>query len=197
MAKSGLYTGVDIGTNTIKVLVAEYVSGENEYNRCRKCKTDGLKNGIIVDIEKVAQALRKAVNAAEERAGITIDRINVSIPANSLEMEPCQGMVPIVSDTKEITDNDVIQVVQNALSVGLFLKEKLLLLKRKSLQLMDLQVFQTLVECLVYVLRFVGLFTLDLKLLFIMFCKVFERAGLLVDNIVIAPLAGTIRTYRR
>ncbi|MDM5146334.1 Cell division protein FtsA [Lactococcus lactis] len=28
MAKSGLYTGVDIGTNTIKVLVAEYVSGE-------------------------------------------------------------------------------------------------------------------------------------------------------------------------
>ncbi len=41
MAKSGLYTGVDIGTNTIKVLVAEYVSGENEYNRCRKCKSDG------------------------------------------------------------------------------------------------------------------------------------------------------------
>ncbi len=38
-------------------------------------KSDGLKNGIIVDIEKVAQALRKAVNAAEERAGITIDRI--------------------------------------------------------------------------------------------------------------------------
>lgn len=28
MAKSGLYTGVDIGTNTIKVLVAEYISGE-------------------------------------------------------------------------------------------------------------------------------------------------------------------------
>ncbi|MEQ0489443.1 hypothetical protein ABLW17_10490, partial [Anaerococcus murdochii] len=62
-------------------------------------KSDGLKNGIIVDIEKEAQALRKAVNAAEERAGIKIDRINVSIPANSLEMEPCQVMVPIVSDT--------------------------------------------------------------------------------------------------
>ena len=119
MAKSGLYTGVDIGTNTIKVLVAEYVSGEMNIIGVGNAKSDGLKNGIIVDIEKVAQALRKAVNAAEERAGITIDRINVSIPANSLEMEPCQGMVPIVSDTKEITDNDVIQVVQNNLRMNL------------------------------------------------------------------------------
>lgn len=83
MAKSGLYTGVDIGTNTIKVLVAEYVSGEMNIIGVGNAKSDGLKNGIIVDIEKVAQALRKAVNAAEERAGITIDRINVSIPANS------------------------------------------------------------------------------------------------------------------
>ena len=90
MAKSGLYTGVDIGTNTIKVLVAEYVSDEMNIIGVGNAKSDGLKNGIIVDIEKVSQALVKAVHAAEERAGITIDHINVSIPANQLEMEPCQ-----------------------------------------------------------------------------------------------------------
>lgn len=67
MAKSGLYTGLDIGTSTIKVLVAEYVSGEMNIIGVGNAKSDGLKNGTIVDIEKVAQAIRKAVNAAEER----------------------------------------------------------------------------------------------------------------------------------
>ena len=118
MLKSGLYTGVDIGTNTIKVLVAEYVSDEMNIIGVGNAKSDGLKNGIIVDIEKVATALRKAVNAAEERAGITIDRINVSIPANQLEMENCQGMVPIIGNSKEITEDDVMQTVQNALMRG-------------------------------------------------------------------------------
>lgn len=43
MAKSGLYTGVDIGTNTIKVLVAEYVSGEMNIIGVGNAKSDGLK----------------------------------------------------------------------------------------------------------------------------------------------------------
>ena len=52
MAKSGLYTGLDIGTSTIKVLVAEYVSGEMNIIGVGNAKSDGLKNGTIVDIEK-------------------------------------------------------------------------------------------------------------------------------------------------
>ncbi|MCL2676746.1 MAG: cell division protein FtsA, partial [Streptococcaceae bacterium] len=70
MARSGLYTGVDIGTDSIKVLVAEYISNEMNIIGVGNAKSDGLKNGIIVDIEKVAVSLRQAVNIAEERAGI-------------------------------------------------------------------------------------------------------------------------------
>ena len=116
MAKSGLYTGLDIGTSTIKVLVAEYVSGEMNIIGVGNAKSDGLKNGTIVDIEKVSQAIRKAVNAAEERAGIQIKGLNVAVPANRLEVDACQGMVTINSESKEVVESDISQVVSSALS---------------------------------------------------------------------------------
>lgn len=189
MAKSGLYTGVDIGTNTIKVLVAEYVSGEMNIIGVGNAKSDGLKNGIIVDIEKVSQALRKAVNAAEERAGITIDQINVSIPANQLEMEPCQGMVPIVGETKEITDNDVLQVVQNALMRGIVPEREII----------AVEINEFTVDGFTGISDPRGMFGVRLEMRGLVYTgprtlvhnvrKVVERAGLSIENIVIAPLA--------
>ena len=53
---------------------------------------------------------------AEEKAGISIKSVNVGLPANLLQVEPTQGMIPVTSDTKEITDQDVENVVKSALT---------------------------------------------------------------------------------
>ena len=52
----------------------------------------------------------------EEKAGISIKSVNVGLPANLLQVEPTQGMIPVTSDTKEITDQDVENVVKSALT---------------------------------------------------------------------------------
>ena len=189
MAKSGLYTGVDIGTSTIKVLVAEYVSDEMNIIGVGNAKSDGLKNGIIVDIEKVAQALRKAVNAAEERAGITIDHINVSIPANQLEMDKCTGMVPIVGETKEITDGDVLQVIQNALMRGIVPEREIIAVETKEFTVDGFTGISDPRGMFGVRLEMHGLVYTGPKTLVHNIRKVVERAGLAIDNIVIAPLA--------
>lgn len=189
MAKSGLYTGVDIGTDTIKVLVAEYVSGEMNIIGVGNAKSEGLKNGIIVDIEKVAHALNKAVNAAEERAGITIDNINVSIPANQLEMENCQGMIPIVGDTKEITDSDVLQVVQNALMRGLVPEREMIAVKTTEFTVDGFTGISDPRGMFGVRLEMRGVIYTGPKTLVHNVRKVVERAGLAIENIVIAPLA--------
>src|SRR5574337_600767 len=132
MAKSGLYTGLDIGTSTIKVLVAEYVSGEMNIIGVGNAKSDGLKNGTIVDIEKVSQAIRKAVNAAEERAGIQIKGLNVAVPANRLEVDACQGMVTINSESKEVVESDISQVVSSALMRGMMPEREIIAVEPKE-----------------------------------------------------------------
>ena len=51
----------------------------------------GVKDGIIIDIEAAAEAIKTAIEQAEEKAGMTIDKINVGLPANLLQIEPTQG----------------------------------------------------------------------------------------------------------
>ena len=68
MARNGFFTGLDIGTSSIKVLVAEFVSGEMNVIGVSNVPSTGVKDGIIIDIEAAAEAIKKAVEQAEEKA---------------------------------------------------------------------------------------------------------------------------------
>ena len=116
MTRNGFFTGLDIGTSSIKVLVAELVNGEVNVIGVSNAKSKGVKDGIIVDIEAAATAIKSAISQAEEKAGISIKSVNVGLPANLLQVEPTQGMIPVTSDTREITDQDVENVVKSALT---------------------------------------------------------------------------------
>ena len=107
MARDGFFTGLDIGTSSIKVLVAEHVNGEMNVIGVSNAKSAGVKDGIIVDIEAASNAIKNAISQAEEKAGISINLVNVGLPANLLQIEATQGMIPVTSDSKEITDADV------------------------------------------------------------------------------------------
>ena len=107
MARDGFFTGLDIGTSSIKVLVAEHINGEMNVIGVSNTKSAGIKDGIIVDIEAAAAAIKSAITQAEEKAGISIGLVNVGLPANLLQIEPTQGMIPVTSESQEITDEDV------------------------------------------------------------------------------------------
>ena len=101
MARDGFFTGLDIGTSSIKVLVAEHVNGEMNVIGVSNAKSAGVKDGIIVDIEAASNAIKNAISQAEEKAGISINLVNVGLPANLLQIEATQGMIPVTSDSKE------------------------------------------------------------------------------------------------
>ena len=110
MARDGFFTGLDIGTSSIKVLVAEFIDGSMNVIGVSNVKSSGVKDGIIVDIDAAAKTIKTAIEQAEEKAGI------VGLPANLLQIEPTQGMIPVTSESKEIKDEDVESVVRSALT---------------------------------------------------------------------------------
>ena len=116
MARNGFFTGLDIGTSSIKVLVAEWVDGQMNVIGVSNVPSSGVKDGIIVDIEAADNAIKDGVDQAEEKAGISIDKVNVGLPANLLQIEPTQGMIPVITESKEIKDEDIERVVQSALT---------------------------------------------------------------------------------
>lgn len=115
MGKTGIYVGLDIGSTSIKVVVAEYIDGQMNIIGVGNARSEGLNKGIIIDIEKAANSIKRAIKQAEEKSGIQIRKVNVGLPANLLEIEKCEGMIAVNTESKEITDNDVRNVASAAI----------------------------------------------------------------------------------
>lgn len=115
MQNSQLYVGLDIGTTSIKVLVCESVNGDLKVIGEGSQATTGLKEGVIVDIDKTSNAIAKAVDQAATKAGINIKEVVVGLPANYLRLNEVHGMISLnveQGQSREITDQDVIDVAR-------------------------------------------------------------------------------------
>lgn len=118
MGNSSIYVGIDIGTTSIKVIIAEYLKEQINIIGYGNTRSAGLNRGVIVDIDQVVKAIKEAVKQAEEKANIEISEVSVGVPANMLQIERCKGMIAIGNEdgnSKEISDMDVRRVTEAAL----------------------------------------------------------------------------------
>lgn len=114
-----MYVGLDIGTTSIKVIVAEKVQGQINVLGIGNEHSEGVSRGIIVDIDKAAQSIKRAAAQAEDKSSVQINDVIVGIPSNSLKIEKCSGMIAVADESKEIDDDDVRRVTNSALTKNL------------------------------------------------------------------------------
>ena len=189
MTRNGFFTGLDIGTSSIKVLVAELVDGEVNVIGVSNAKSKGVKDGIIVDIEVAATAIKSAISQAEEKAGISIKSVNVGLPANLLQVEPTQGMIPVTSDTKEITDQDVENVVKSALTKSMTPDREVITFVPEEFVVDGFQGIRDPRGMMGVRLEMRGLLYTGPRTILHNLRKTVERVGVQVDNVIISPLA--------
>ncbi len=189
MARDGFFTGLDIGTNSIKVLVAELRNGELNVIGVSNAKSKGVKDGIIVDIEAAASAIKSAISQAEEKAGISIKLVNVGLPGNLLQVEPTQGMIPVTSDTKEITDQDVENVVKSALTKSMTPDREVITFIPEEFIVDGFQGIRDPRGMMGVRLEMRGLLYTGPRTILHNLRKTVERSGVQVENIIISPLA--------
>ena len=189
MARDGFFTGLDIGTNSIKVLVAELRNGELNVIGVSNAKSKGVKDGIIVDIEAAASAIKSAISQAEEKAGISIKSVNVGLPGNLLQVEPTQGMIPVTSDTKEITDQDVENVVKSALTKSMTPDREVITFIPEEFIVDGFQGIRDPRGMMGVRLEMRGLLYTGPRTILHNLRKTVEHSGVQVENIIISPLA--------
>lgn len=191
MVKNGFFTGLDIGTSSVKVLVAEYTENEMNVIGVSSVKSAGVKDGIIVNIEVAAGAIKKALEQAEEKSGIRIDRVNVGLPANLLQIEPTQGMIPVTTDSQEITDLDVENVVKSALTKSMTPEREVISFIPEEFVVDGFQGIKDPRGMMGIRLEMRGVLYTGPRTILHNLRKTVERAGVQVENIVISPLALT------
>ncbi|KLJ66040.1 cell division protein FtsA [Streptococcus agalactiae] len=189
MARNGFFTGLDIGTSSIKVLVAEFIANEMNVIGVSNVPSSGVKDGIIIDIEAAATAIKEAVKQAEEKAGITIDKINVGLPANLLQIEPTQGMIPVPNESKEIKDEDVESVVKSALTKSITPEREVISLIPLEFIVDGFQGIRDPRGMMGIRLEMRGLIYTGPTTILHNLRKTVERAGIKVEHVVIAPLS--------
>ena len=189
MTRNGFFTGLDIGTSSIKVLVAELVNGEVNVIGVSNAKSKGVKDGIIVDIEAAATAIKSAISQAEEKAGISIKSVNVGLPANLLQVEPTQGMIPVTSDTKEITDQDVENVVKSALTKSMTPDREVITFIPEEFVVDGFQGIRDPRGMMGVRLEMRGLLYTGPRTILHNLRKTVERVGVQIDNVIISSLA--------
>ncbi len=127
-----MLVGLDIGTSCIRVAVGDI----DEYGALRIAgtaseKSEGLRNGNIVNIEAASSAIRKAIENAEQNAGIDIRSCCTAIGGEQIESLNASGKVAVSSKGKgktqsEIEQSDIDRVRDSATAVQMALdREKL------------------------------------------------------------------------
>ncbi|OJF96514.1 cell division protein FtsA [Alkalibacterium sp. 20] len=110
--RNGVYTSLDIGTTSIKVIVSEVLNGQMNVTGVGSERTNGISKGLIIDIDETAHSIKKAVEQAEEKAGVTIESLIVGVPALNIEINPFHVSVDVSSANQEVNDSVIEKMVK-------------------------------------------------------------------------------------
>ena len=96
MKKQKLITGIDIGTTKIAIIIAE-VDDENsiEILGFGESISNGLRRGVVVDIEKTASAIEEALDKAEKQAKLDVESAYIGITGEHVKGINCSGTITI------------------------------------------------------------------------------------------------------
>ena len=120
--------GLDIGTSKVMAVVAEVVpSGELKLAGLGVAPSNGLKRGVVVNIEATVQSIQQALKEAELMADCKIQRVHTGITGNHIRGLNQSGVVAIKD--KEVSPTDVARVIETAKAVSISSDQRLLLVE--------------------------------------------------------------------
>ena len=116
-----MVVGLDIGTSYIRVAIGDYDENGKFRILGTSCeKSMGLRNGNIVNIEAASNAIRNAIDNAEQNAGVDIVSCYVSVGGDQIEGENATGKVavsPKGKSQREVSKDDIERVIESATAV--------------------------------------------------------------------------------
>jgi len=110
--------GLDLGTTKIACIIAEVDRDELKIVGVGTCNSsEGLRRGVVVNLEKTAKAIEKAVSDAEQMAGIKVDSVYAGIAGDHIRSINSRGVIAVARGSQEITQSDVDRVIDAAQAV--------------------------------------------------------------------------------
>ena len=120
--ESEIYTGIDIGTHSIKVLTGEFLD-DGSLRILGHGESPSLKmsKGEITDARFVLEQLRRAMNLAEEESGLDISRwpVFLALSGRHLRIQNNVGRVHVKGPGGRVSEEDMVAAAKLANSIAI------------------------------------------------------------------------------
>ncbi|HEY6166605.1 MAG TPA: cell division protein FtsA, partial [Verrucomicrobiae bacterium] len=118
--RSSLIVGLEIGTSKVCAVIGE-VNDTRAVNivGVGQARSRGVRKGEIVDAAQTEEEVRNAIVEAETMADVEVGSVYLGVSGGHIRGFTNRGVHPVVSADREITDDDVQDVIKNAKAINL------------------------------------------------------------------------------
>jgi cell division protein FtsA len=123
---SNVIVGLEIGTSKICAVVGEFREDATDPAKARlniiglgQARSRGVRKGELVDAQQAEEDVRNAIVEAEQMADVEIRSVYLGVTGGHIRGFNNRGVHPVVSADREITDDDVQDVIKNAKAINL------------------------------------------------------------------------------
>jgi cell division protein FtsA len=120
MDEEKIFIGLDIGTTKIAAVVARI----DEYGTLNiagvgTSASQGLRRGVVINIEKTVNSIKRAIEQAQLMSGCHIENIHAGIAGDHIRSINSKGVIAVSGRDRIINQNDVERVIDAAKAIAL------------------------------------------------------------------------------
>ena len=115
--KNSIVVGLDIGTSKVCAVIGEMTESGVEIIGVGSHASQGLRKGVVINIEATVNSVKKAVEEAGLMAGCEVHTVFTSISGGHIKAFNSHGIVAVKN--KEVTQRDLERVIDAARAVAI------------------------------------------------------------------------------
>ena len=193
MNEETIFVGLDIGTTKIATVVARL----DEHNILNIVgvgthPSDGLRRGVVINIDKTVESIKKSIEQAELMAGYKIQSVFAGIAGDHIRSINSKGVIAVGGKDRVISQSDVDRVVDAAKAIALPMDRQIVHILTQEFIVDDqdgiknpIGMAGTRLECEVHIVT-----ASSASIQNIVNCV--QKAGYDVDEIVLEPYASSL-----
>ncbi len=117
---ASIIVGLEIGTSKVCAVVGEFnPDGALNIVGLGQARSRGVRKGEITDPQTAEEDIRQAIVEAEQMADVEIRSVFLGVTGGHLRGFNNRGVHPVVSADREITEEDVQDVIKNAKAINI------------------------------------------------------------------------------
>ena len=106
-----IYTSIDIGSDTIKFVVAELYKEKLHILHSSSIKSKGIRKGLIIDSNLMVNSIKDGIKVVSNDLGFQIKKVIVNVPSYNAKFMYVTNKIEI---NEEITTEDINKVIKSS-----------------------------------------------------------------------------------